>query len=82
MALKSIEELKDSFENKKIPTNSNFLDFLDNCYNNSVSGVTVFNDLVTFKQYVKCNKLVIFSENKYPYSISVDNSGNIFTTPL
>jgi hypothetical protein len=76
------DELKERFSTEKVPFGSDFSDMIDNCYNNSVSGNVVFDDFLDFKQYVKCENLILTSQNGYSYRISVDNDGNLVTTQI
>jgi hypothetical protein len=72
-------DLKEKFSNNKVPTGSDFLDFIDSCFNNSVSGNVTFNDFVEFKKYIKCENFILTSNNGTQYKIFVDNNGDLKT---
>lgn len=75
-------ELKEKFSEKKVPFGSDFSELIDSCHNNSVSGNVVFEDSLYFKKYVKCDNLVLTSQNGYSYRVFVDNNGNINTIEI
>jgi hypothetical protein len=75
-------ELKEKFSETKVPFGSDFSELIDSCYNNSVSGNVVFDDFLEFKQYVKCENLILTSQNGYSYRIFVDNDGNVKTVEI
>jgi len=77
MAFKSIEELKKLFETGDYPAGSDFSDLIDSCYNNSVSGNVVFNDLVEFNGELRSDELFLYNQFGNEYRVTINDYGNI-----
>lgn len=75
-------ELKENFSNNEIPTGSDFSDFIDSCFNNSVSGNVTFYDFLEFKKYIKCENLILTSKSGIQYKIFVDSDGDLKTEEI
>lgn len=77
MAIKTSEELKSLFETGDYPDQSSFSDLIDSCYNNSVSGDSIFyNDLTVNGNFV-CDNIILSDNNGDRYRLIVTDSGEL-----
>ncbi len=77
MAIKTSEELKSLFETGDYPNQSAFSDLIDSCYNNSVSGDSIFyNDLTVNGDFV-CDNIILSDNNGDRYRLTVTDSGEL-----
>jgi hypothetical protein len=77
MAIKTSEELKALFETGDYPDQSAFSDLIDSCYNNSVSGDSVFHDNLTVNGNFVCDNIILSDNNGDQYRLIVTNSGDL-----
>lgn len=77
MAIKTSEELKSLFETGDYPDQSAFSDLIDSCYNNSVSGDSVFyNNLAVNGEFV-CDNIILSDNNGDQYRLIVTTNGEL-----
>jgi len=77
MALKTSAELKSFFETGDYPDQSAFTDLIDSCYNNSVSGDSVFHNDLTVNGNFVCDNIILSDNNSNKYRLIVTNSGEL-----
>lgn len=77
MAIKTSEELKALFETGDKPDQSAFSDLIDSCYNNSVSGNSVFHNDLTVNGNFVCDNIILSDNNENQYRLIVTNSGEL-----
>lgn len=77
MAIKTSEELKSLFETGDYPDQSAFSDLIDSCYNNSVSGDSVFYNNLTVNGEFICDNIILSDNNGDTYRLIVTNSGEL-----
>jgi hypothetical protein len=77
MAIKTSDELKSLFETGDYPDQAAFSDLIDSCYNNSVSGDSVFHDNLTVNGNFVCDNIILSDNNGDQYRLIVTNSGEL-----
>ena len=77
MAIKTSEELKSLFETGDYPDQSAFSDLIDSCYNNSVSGNSIFYDDLTVNGNFVCDNIILSDNNGDRYLLTVTDSGEL-----
>jgi hypothetical protein len=74
MAIQASEELKSKFEKGDLPTQEDFADLIDSCYNNSVSGDVTFFNSITAEDVLFCNNIVLIqNDTKYRLIVTENN---------
>lgn len=74
MATQTSDYLKGKFEKGDLPTQEDFTDLIDSCYNNSVSGDVTFFNSVTAEDVIFCNDIVLIQDAvKYRLVITENN---------
>lgn len=77
MAIKTSAELKSLFETGDYPDQTAFSDLIDSCYNNTVSGDSVFYDDLTVNKNFVCDNIILSDNNGDNYRLIVTNSGEL-----
>ena len=77
MAIKTSEELKSLFETGDYPDQSAFSDLIDSCYNNSVSGDSIFYDNLTVNGNFICDNIILSDNNGDRYRLTVTDNGEL-----
>lgn len=74
MATQTSDYLKGKFEKGDLPTQEDFADLIDSCYNNSISGNVTFFNSVTAKDVIFCNNIVLIQDSvKYRLVVTENN---------
>jgi hypothetical protein len=74
MAIQTSEELKSKFEKGDLPTQEDFADLIDSCYNNSISGDVTFFNTITAEDTLFCNDIVLIQNDTKYRLIVTDNN--------
>ena len=77
MATQSSDYLKTRFENGDLPDQTDYRDLVDSCFNNSVSGDSVFHDNLTVNGNFVCDNIILSDNNGDQYRLIVTNSGDL-----